>query len=536
MIKRKHFNVRDIGGNILPIITEGLYSNPLDALREYIQNGIDAECNEISLHITQDVVSIKDDGYGMDRNTAETAIKLGISEKNPKDYVGFRGIGIYSSFNICDQAEIYTKTLNQKTGSKIVFNFEAMRKLLAKEEESRNSGKEPELNLTSLLNQTVYVEDEDQNIIKKKGTLVLLKGLRDAVSKKLNNFYNVSEYLQNTVPVEFNPDFPFAEIIQRKFRDSDLRLVKIKLSMNGNEDYIYRPYRKALFDRGGKFEPKFFNITDFDSGEKYGFVWVCHNDINRVLSNRSLRGLLIKKYGFTIANRNFLSFIFPRGVIYNRIFGEVIIQNEDLIPNAARSDFESNETRDNFIHSFQKTAKKIDRWGNEIQSKVKAQEVLETVSARIKSLSEELPAMKRDINKLLLLNTELDVLEKSLRLHNKYAKEIDEKLFTLTKSTLSGCQLLIKNILNERDKTIKAQREFLKKTKDKKALSEKEPELLDSKPETIYEVFEVYGLILNSSYEMIIRYIDEDVVSLYLTTEEYKDEIDKLRDFLEESL
>ena len=38
---RVNFTKEDIGGEILPILTTGLYRNTLDALREYIQNAVD---------------------------------------------------------------------------------------------------------------------------------------------------------------------------------------------------------------------------------------------------------------------------------------------------------------------------------------------------------------------------------------------------------------------------------------------------------------------------------------------------------------
>jgi HSP90 family molecular chaperone len=41
-----HFSKEDIGGEILPILTTGLYGNTLDALREYIQNSVDAKTSE----------------------------------------------------------------------------------------------------------------------------------------------------------------------------------------------------------------------------------------------------------------------------------------------------------------------------------------------------------------------------------------------------------------------------------------------------------------------------------------------------------
>ena len=99
------FKKEDIGGELLPILTTGLYQDPLDTLREYIQNCIDAQSKHVRVKIDEDNVVIEDDGIGMDFIESRKAIRLGISDKSPISNVGFRGIGIYSSFNLCDEVE-----------------------------------------------------------------------------------------------------------------------------------------------------------------------------------------------------------------------------------------------------------------------------------------------------------------------------------------------------------------------------------------------------------------------------------------------
>ena len=113
--RRVHFSREDIGGELLPILTSGLYRHTLDSLREYIQNAIDAKATEVRISIDPDVVSVVDNGAGMDSTEARKAIRLGISEKNPLVNIGFRGIGIYSGFNLCDSLELFTKSGDEDT-------------------------------------------------------------------------------------------------------------------------------------------------------------------------------------------------------------------------------------------------------------------------------------------------------------------------------------------------------------------------------------------------------------------------------------
>jgi hypothetical protein len=52
----------DIGGELLAIVSKGLYTNPLDCLREYAQNGVDAQAETITIEVTGNTVMIFDDG------------------------------------------------------------------------------------------------------------------------------------------------------------------------------------------------------------------------------------------------------------------------------------------------------------------------------------------------------------------------------------------------------------------------------------------------------------------------------------------
>src|SRR5207248_11166954 len=45
------FKDTDIGGEIISILTKGMYTDPKDALREYVQNGVDANSDKITIKI-----------------------------------------------------------------------------------------------------------------------------------------------------------------------------------------------------------------------------------------------------------------------------------------------------------------------------------------------------------------------------------------------------------------------------------------------------------------------------------------------------
>src|SRR5919109_620871 len=140
MTNVRRLGAKDIGGGVFALITRGLYRYSLDALREYIQNSIDANASQVKITINRDLVAVEDNGAGMGYDTAANAMKLGISLKNPAYDIGFRGIGIYSSFDICDELEIHTKASGSSSAYSIRFQFGTMKKLLAKDEAKKKKG------------------------------------------------------------------------------------------------------------------------------------------------------------------------------------------------------------------------------------------------------------------------------------------------------------------------------------------------------------------------------------------------------------
>ena len=92
----------EIGAELLDILSRGLYSDAKDAIREYVQNGVDAQATRVTITVRGPSATIRDDGLGMDWDTLRRARRFGISDKNPHIHVGFRGIGIYAAFGMCE--------------------------------------------------------------------------------------------------------------------------------------------------------------------------------------------------------------------------------------------------------------------------------------------------------------------------------------------------------------------------------------------------------------------------------------------------
>lgn len=533
---RVHFTKEDIGAEILPILTTGLYRDTLDALREYIQNAIDAHSDHIELFIDPDVVSVADSGDGMTLAEARRAIRFGISEKNPKENVGFRGIGIYSAFNLCETLEIFTRSAQENTVYRLYFNFKRIRHDLIEEQEGRKRGQPPKLYLERLLEDSVFVEPAANDLIEGHGTKVVMSEVLPEAYLRLNDWKQVVDYLQNVVPLPFSDQFKFGTEIKKKFDEEDYRVVPLTLQINGRRERLYRPYTDNLFRFGGRHSPEFFPVQG--GKQKFGFAWVCVNDARETIKDEEVRGLLIKKFGFSIADRRYLEPFFGRTVYSRRITGEVIIKHDALIPNAARSDFENNSTRQAFLEALPKFTREVDKWANKIQEDERAIDVLAELTEQLNVINNKLPTIQRDRERLLLLNAQLANIERQLKQQEKRLQLINASELMKTVELLDGIQSFVREgLLTQRRSAQKIEQEIVKAIQRKATgPSESEQARVKSLPNDLNSLIETYGPLESEELRRFLKFLDDNILRVYLDQPAYSDMIRELRDYLEENL
>lgn len=529
------FKKEDIGGELLPILTTGLYRSKLDTLREYIQNAIDANCKHIELVIDPDTILVADDGIGMDFDEARKAIRLGISEKNPVENVGFRGIGIYSAFNLCDNLEIYTRSTTASGCSVIQIDFGRIRNALLEDYEWKKQGQPSFLYLEKLLEDSVSVSIDPNNTVSIEGTKAIMSGLLGDVYKELNNWNTVERYLQDVVPLPFHGDFKYASLIQNKFEEEDYRVVPLTLRIGNRYENIYRPYYNGMFTHGGEHPPIFIDVSL--DGKRFGFAWICVNDARQVLKDTDLRGLLIKKFGFSISSRSYLEPYFARPVFNRRVTGEIIIQHPDLIPNAARSDFEHNSARHGFIQALSLFIRKLSKWANRIQEEDKAKEILADIVQRLSEINQTLPSIERDRESLLKLNVHLDTLQRQLRLHSKILKQTSLKELQEAEALLKECDRFVRSALVERRKSQRSiEKQITRSMQREAAQPEAHPERLEDIPSNLIALIEGYGLSIPPEILGVLKILDGLYLQLWLSPESYREMLESLQEYLEEQL
>jgi hypothetical protein len=534
--RKRQFGAQDIGAELLPIITTGLYRDPLDALREYVQNAIDAKAKRVEIKVTPDLVSIRDDGQGMTRDVAERAIRLGMSEKNPAEDVGFRGVGVYSGFNICNRLEIFTRA-RESEASRLVFDFEKIRDRLAEEEDRRLAGEPSDLDLVGLFADAVLVDTPEESALEDTGTLVLMVGLKGEIVKRLTDGAKVREYLQSVVPLPFNPSFKHKATIEGKFREEDYRVIELSLNPDDPHDQLYRPYSDSMFTHGEGTPPRFFDVKHKLGKGKLGFAWVCLNDARKYLPEKGLRGLLVKKFGFSVGDRRFFAPFFSRAVFNNRITGEIIITRKDLLPNASRTEFEPGPLRDSLYMAFSDLAQEISTWGDAVQNTLKAQEELDTITPLVFRILDDIKASERDVLTLLRYNNELASHEKALNNHRHTLLRTSAAVFRKTEAALEEAKKQIAEVLRSQQPARSKRGRMLRASKAK-AGAPNQHELFhaEDKPASVLEALQAMDIEVSTPIRLFVDYLEQEVLRQKMDAAEYAEFLDDLMTYLEESL
>ncbi len=101
-------------------IGERLYSESIELIRELVNNAYDADATEVDIKMTDQMIEVRDNGIGMDRDGLRQYFNIGSPEKVTKarspifhrDLIGQFGIGKFASLSACECFEVYTQKGN----------------------------------------------------------------------------------------------------------------------------------------------------------------------------------------------------------------------------------------------------------------------------------------------------------------------------------------------------------------------------------------------------------------------------------------
>lgn len=408
----------DIGGELLSILSKGLYTNPLDCLREYAQNGVDAGARKISIKITGDSVAIIDDGEGMDLNDIRQARRVGLSPKSIREHVGFRGIGLYSGFDLCRELSIISTKRGDDATYQLVLKFADMKEQLDKER-SQAAGAQ-RTSLIDLLSQHTKIAQLNSTS-NKHGTSVTLQDVSPEHVARLSDRLSVKNYLLQNLPIDFSEDFPFADELRARLKENvpDYRAVHVTLQLPGQPKENVEKYSSEGREDGWNLSlPECHPIGGSSKSGPIAYYWASLNPTRKSVDARAslagqYAGIIYKKKGFSIGTREKVRHVFePRAQVYPWFTGEIYVLDPNVIPNAERNDFETSPAKLALLsHLKSEMAQHLIRLAEKRSKEGKAEEKIEGYGEQLDKLERTLKTSHPEEESLRFLGDILALLK-----------------------------------------------------------------------------------------------------------------------------
>jgi len=353
----------EIGSFIINVLTTGMYPEPMDALREYVQNSYDAirraeksgllkqNFGRVRIIIDQErsEVAIWDNGIGISAAEARSRLlDIGSSKKVLGDDAGFRGIGRLAGLAYADRVVFRTSACGEPLETVLTFDAAGIRRNIS----PSNQKPETAVQLVERLTTLKQVEcPADSHFFEVK----LVKVDRDACP--FLDIKPVTAYLRQVAPVDFDTHsftyaIPYVNPHLEQF--GARRTIHLVVEVKGrDEDSILKPY-KTFLHAGNKRNNKvhIVGVEQFaDAATPPKWVgWICQTkELLGVIGDEEVRGIRLRMNNLLIGDHSTMSRIFEKLAKSNSRFngyfaGEIHILHSDVVPNARRDYFEDTPT------------------------------------------------------------------------------------------------------------------------------------------------------------------------------------------------
>lgn len=347
-----------IGAFVLETLTTGMYTNPLDTLREYVQNSFDAIRDaeragtlpngagriEITIDEKSRSVTLRDNGTGISaREVHPRLVNIGMSSKNIQTDAGFRGIGRLAGIAYCNNLTFNTQAEGESDISSVTFDCEELRNAMS-----------PRMKRVKEL---VDVINSHATIIAEKSRKkdhffeVRMEGINETGQPFLE-WKQINTYLCQIAPVGLDTQsFAFASKIHQWLNEHNIAVPTVSIIINAGSvnRQVFKPYLKITYTTlQEKHKIHVRNICFFpdDAGPNSPFWgWYAETNCPGTIGDDTVAGFRLRKSNIGIGMADRMTEIFAEAsesyARLNKYFmGEIHIQDPNVIPNARRDDFE----------------------------------------------------------------------------------------------------------------------------------------------------------------------------------------------------
>lgn len=357
-----------VGKDILEVLSNAMYVDPLAIYREYIQNAADAidEAHrtgilsprktgtvEIEIDIEKRAAIIRDNGTGIPSAEFENRlVSFGASVKRGTNSRGFRGVGRLSGLAYCQELLFRSRSIGESLVSELRWDCRKAKALLRSADFAGDLG--------DVVAQSVQVRRIDAKKRPEHFFEVELRNIQRLRNDWLLNPTVIEEYLSQVAPLPFAPRFRFADDIATMLVEH-AGLTDITLKVAGRAEPTFRPHRDSFDIAGGKdnFEElQKITIPGYDGGTA-AVGWVLHHGYRGAVPDSNLKGLRLRSGNMQVGTNGILEDLFIETRFNAWSVGEIHVIDSRIIPNGRRDHYEQNVHYTNLINQLSPIAREI---------------------------------------------------------------------------------------------------------------------------------------------------------------------------------
>ena len=353
-----------IGGDILNLITSGMYASPLAIYREYLQNATDSialsgNSDNGKVDITIDVnnmrVVIRDNGPGLSyAQSKRELIPVSKSGKRRRFCRGFRGIGRLSGLAFGSSVKFLTRCSEKLPITQVTWDGDKLRQ-----------GIDSRLSIETIILQCVDVEKLNDDSYPANFFEVQVEGISRHAMPYILNRDAVRSYIGEVCPVPFDIDFPYTSYVFSLFKEGTPPLT-IDIHLDGERDPIRRLHKNGVYLSRGYLD----QFTGFEeiripspaSSDYVAVGWIAHSSyLGALPKDLGVRSLRARVGNIQIGSESIFDHLFSENRFNRWCVGEIHILDPRIVPNGRRDYFEPSKHLRNLENHLGAICRKLEQ-------------------------------------------------------------------------------------------------------------------------------------------------------------------------------
>lgn len=342
-----------IAKDLLDLLTGAMYVDPFSALREYVQNAVDAIEDAVAVGVLEapsegriDIqvsqakraIVIRDNGIGCgNKDFVRSLTAFGGSDKRGRERRGFRGIGRLAGLAYCRELVFRGKSTGDSNVLEMVWDCVKLKELLYSDQS--------EMSLNEIVHSVLQVRELRGKEFPDHFFEVTLNGVVRYKNDELLDSQTLISYLSQVAPVPFSPDFTFGDEIS-EFIEDHIGDHSFNIYVNDSDEPLVKPYRNSFLARPDLYSHfshvEYIRIPGIHQ-DVDAIGWVLHHEyLGAISPDQMIGGLRLRSGNIQIGNSDVLRTIFPQPRFNEWSCGEAHILNPKIRPNGRRDNIEFN--------------------------------------------------------------------------------------------------------------------------------------------------------------------------------------------------